>query len=122
MFKRILMGVTFALILGFVTFAVTQAKTEPEVYGSDDCGDCHEAVTAQWENSVHGHASVAEGFWLLSRSGQPARMPELPHHWLQPSNRNLQQRRRCLRNLPPLQPGGASAENNANRHLVTPLW
>lgn len=62
MFKRILMGVTFALVLGFVTFAVTQAQTEPEVYGSDDCGECHEAVNAQWENSVHGHASVAETF------------------------------------------------------------
>lgn len=62
MFKRIMMGVTFALLLGFVTFAVTRAQTEPEVYGSDDCGECHEAVTAQWENSLHGHASVAETF------------------------------------------------------------
>ena len=62
MFKRIMMGVTFALILGFVTFAVTQAQTEPEVYGSDDCGECHDAVTAQWENSAHGHASMAEAF------------------------------------------------------------
>ncbi|MBK7895225.1 MAG: multiheme c-type cytochrome [Candidatus Promineifilaceae bacterium] len=62
MFKRILMGVTMALVLGFVTFAVTQAQTEPVVYGANDCGECHEAVDAQWENSVHGHASVAEGF------------------------------------------------------------
>lgn len=63
MFKRMMMGVTFALILGFVTFAVTQAQaTDPEVYGSDDCGDCHETVSTQWENSIHGHASVAETF------------------------------------------------------------
>ncbi|MCA9945685.1 MAG: hypothetical protein KC449_19520 [Anaerolineales bacterium] len=62
MFKRIIMGAIFALLLGFFTFAVTQAQTVPEVYGSDDCGDCHEAVTAQWENSVHGHASVVETF------------------------------------------------------------
>ncbi|WP_420642923.1 multiheme c-type cytochrome [Candidatus Leptofilum sp.] len=62
MFKRVLIGVTFALILGFATFAATQAQTDPEAYGSDDCGECHEAVTAQWENSVHGHASIAESF------------------------------------------------------------
>lgn len=62
MFKRILLGMTFAMTLGFFTFAVTQAQTDPEVYGSDDCGECHEAVTTQWENSVHGHASVVEGF------------------------------------------------------------
>ncbi|WP_420631539.1 multiheme c-type cytochrome [Candidatus Leptofilum sp.] len=62
MFKRIIMGVTFALLLGIMTFAATKAQTDPEVYGSDDCGECHEAVTAQWENSVHGHASVVEGF------------------------------------------------------------
>ncbi len=62
MFKRILLGVTFALLLGFITFAVTQAQTVPEVYGSDDCGECHETVTTQWENSAHGHASVVEAF------------------------------------------------------------
>jgi len=62
MFKRIMLGVTFALLLGFITFAVTQAQTVPEVYGSDDCGECHETVTTQWENSAHGHASVVEAF------------------------------------------------------------
>jgi hypothetical protein len=62
MFKRIIIGVTFALLLGFITFAVTQAQTVPEAYGSEDCGDCHEAVTIQWENSAHGHASVVETF------------------------------------------------------------
>jgi formate-dependent nitrite reductase cytochrome c552 subunit len=62
MFKRIMIGVTFALLLGFSTFAITQAQTVPEAYGSDDCSDCHEVVTTQWENSVHGHASVAEAF------------------------------------------------------------
>jgi formate-dependent nitrite reductase cytochrome c552 subunit len=62
MFKRIMMGVTIALLFGILTFTVTQAQTVPEVYGSDDCGECHEAVNAQWENSAHGHASVAETF------------------------------------------------------------
>lgn len=62
MFKRIMMGMIFALLLGSFTFAATQAQTDPEAYGSDDCGDCHEAVTTQWENSVHGHASVVETF------------------------------------------------------------
>ena len=73
MFKRIMFGVTFALFLGFLTFAVTQAQTDPTVYGSDDCGDCHEAVTTQWENSAHGHASVAETFlatWVEQGSPQ----------------------------------------------------
>jgi len=62
MFKRIIIGVIFALLLGFPTFAITQAQTEPEAYGSDDCGECHQAVATQWENSVHGHASVLETF------------------------------------------------------------
>ena len=62
MFKRIMIGVTFALLLGFITFTVTQAQTTPEAYGSDDCGECHETVTTQWENSAHGHASVVETF------------------------------------------------------------
>ncbi|GJM42116.1 MAG: hypothetical protein DHS20C20_23980 [Ardenticatenaceae bacterium] len=62
MFKRILIGLALATLLGVLTFAVTQAQTDPETYGSDDCGECHEAVTAQWENSVHGHASVAATF------------------------------------------------------------
>jgi formate-dependent nitrite reductase cytochrome c552 subunit len=62
MLKRITIGVTFALLLGFLTFAATKAQTVPEAYDSDDCGNCHETVTAQWENSRHGHASVAETF------------------------------------------------------------
>ena len=62
MSKRVLLGVTFALLMGFLTFAITQAQTVPEVYGSDDCGNCHEAVTSQWQNSAHGHASVVATF------------------------------------------------------------
>jgi hypothetical protein len=62
MFKRILFGVTLALLLGSLTFAVTQAQAVPEAYGSDDCGNCHAAVSTQWENSAHGHASVVETF------------------------------------------------------------
>lgn len=62
MLKRIIIGVTFALLTGFFTFTVTQAQTEPEVYGADDCGECHEEVNTQWENSAHGHASVAQTF------------------------------------------------------------
>ena len=62
MFKRVITGLAFAIFMGLLTFAVTQAQTVPEAYGSDDCGDCHEAVSTQWENSVHGHASVAETF------------------------------------------------------------
>lgn len=62
MFKRIMLGVTFALLLGFITFTVTQAQTVPEAYGSDDCGECHETVTTQWGNSAHGHASIVEAF------------------------------------------------------------
>lgn len=62
MLKRIIIGVTFALLMGVLTFTVTQAQTEPEVYGSDDCGECHEEVNTQWENSAHGHASVVQAF------------------------------------------------------------
>lgn len=62
MLKRIIIGVICALLMGFLTFTVTQAQTEPEVYGSDDCGECHDEVSTQWENSAHGHASVVQAF------------------------------------------------------------
>ena len=62
MYKRVITGTFFALILGFLTFAISQAQTIPEAYGSDDCGECHEVVTSQWENSIHNHASEAEAF------------------------------------------------------------
>lgn len=73
MFKRTIIGLMSALLLGVFTFAATQAQTDPQVYGSDDCGNCHEAVTSQWENSAHGHASTAETFlaaWVSQ--GSPA--------------------------------------------------
>lgn len=57
-FRRILLGMGCALVLGSFTAVVTQAQTSlPEIPG-DDCQSCHEPITSMWQNSKHSQADT----------------------------------------------------------------
>lgn len=61
--KRLMWGVIFALLLSFITYAVSLADTPQNELGpTDDCVECHEETVVAWQDSMHGQAFANEGF------------------------------------------------------------
>lgn len=55
-FRRILIGVGCALVLGSFTAVATQAQTTLPEIPPDDCQSCHEPIATMWQNSKHSQA------------------------------------------------------------------
>jgi len=73
-FKRLLVGLIFAIPLMIVTYAIGLASDQVQDVPTDpDCASCHAAFTEAWGNSLHGHATTDEVFkqsW--DEQGQPS--------------------------------------------------
>lgn len=70
---RILLGLSVALITGFVTTATSQAESAAQTALPSDCNECHASVQTHWENSDHAVAfsdAVFQAAWL--NEGQPS--------------------------------------------------
>jgi predicted CXXCH cytochrome family protein len=72
-FKRLVIGLIFALPLMVITYAIALASGPAQDVPTDpDCASCHAAFVEAWGNSLHGHATTDAAFnesWL--EQGQP---------------------------------------------------
>ncbi len=62
-YTRIFIGLCCAVLLGFVTAVVTEARPAEQAVEipGDDCQSCHEPITTIWDEGVHSHATVTQG-------------------------------------------------------------
>ncbi len=72
-FKRLLVGLIFAIPLMIVTYAIGLASDQVQDVPTDpDCASCHAAFVEAWGDSLHGHATTDPVFndsW--TEQGQP---------------------------------------------------
>jgi len=72
-FKRLIVGLIFAVPLMVVTYAIGLASDQAQDVPTDpDCGSCHAAFVEAWGDSLHGHATTDPAFtdsW--NDQGQP---------------------------------------------------
>ncbi len=61
--NRLLWGGLFALILSFITAAVSSAAVpQAEIGSPDDCLECHEDSVMAWQESMHSQAVIDDVF------------------------------------------------------------
>lgn len=70
--KRLLFGGCCALLLGFLTVAVGQARVPNPIGTPDECLECHEEVVDHWQENKHGTAATDPIFLAAwEEAGQP---------------------------------------------------
>lgn len=73
-FKRIGIGLCGALLLGLATAVAGQARAPQDDIQGSECGNCHAAIYAEWENSAHSQVTALPGAlaWDDTLMGQVA--------------------------------------------------